>query len=490
MTTATATPTKFETVIGVEVHVQLKTDAKLFCNSSTHFGADANTHTCPICLGYPGTLPVLNEKARDLAVKLGLALNCTIAPVSKFDRKHYFYPDLPKGYQISQFDQPLCENGFMDLSNGRRIGITRAHLEEDAGKLNHVGAEGLAGSLYSLVDLNRAGTPLLEVVSEPDLRSAEEAKEYMANLRNIVRYLGVCDGNLEEGSMRCDANVSIRPVGSTTFGTRTETKNMNSLRAIERAINFEVARQTKVLNEGGTITQETRLWNDATGETLPMRGKEAANDYRYFPEADLPPLRIDGEWLASVKQSLPELPAQRYDRLLNTIGLPAFESNLLTETKELGDYYDACLAITQGQPNLHKPIANWLLTDINGWLNTEKKDITEIALTPEHLVELVALLEANTIGSSVGKKLLPELLTNGGSPKALVEAKGLGQINDESALEAMVDEVIAKNPDNVAAYKAGKTKLIGFFVGQIMKASQGKANPEVINNILAKKLAE
>lgn len=483
-----STQQQYETVIGLEVHVQLATNTKLFAPISAAFGAEPNAHTSPYCLGHPGQLPVLNEKAVEYAAKLGLALNCTIAPVSKFDRKHYFYPDLPKAYQISQFDQPICEHGHMTLSNGRTIRILRAHLEEDAGKLNHVGADGLAGSLYSLVDLNRAGTPLLEIVSEPDLRTSEEAKEYMANLRNIVRYLGVCDGNLEEGSMRCDANVSIRPVGAEKLGTKAEIKNMNSLRAIQRAIDFEVQRQIALVESGGQVAQETRLWNDGTGETLPMRGKEAANDYRYFQEPDLPPVRVTVEWLNDVKASLPELPAQRYERLLNTIGLPEFESNLLTENKDLGDYYDAAIG---NQPEaLFKPIANWLLSDINGWLNAEKRTITDIALKPTELAELVAMLEAGEIGSSVGKKLLPELLENGGSPKALVEARGLGQINDTAALEAMVDEVITNNPDNVAAFKGGKTKLMGFFVGQVMKASRGQANPGVVSKLLNEKLGE
>lgn len=488
MSSAVASPssTKYETVIGLEVHVQLATNTKLFTSISNNFGDEPNANTSPYCLGHPGVLPVLNKKAVEYAAKLGLALNCTIAPVSKFDRKHYFYPDLPKAYQISQFDQPICEHGHMILSNGRHVRILRAHLEEDAGKLNHVGADGLAGSLYSLVDLNRAGTPLLEIVSEPDIRTSEEAKEYMANLRNIVRYLGVCDGNLEEGSMRCDANVSIRPVGSETLGTKAEIKNMNSLRAIQRAIDFEVQRQIELVESGGEVAQETRLWNDATGETLSMRGKEAANDYRYFQEPDLPPVRVSVEWLNGIRANLPELPAQRYERLLNTIGLPEFESNLLMETKALGDYYDA--AIDGQLEKLHKPIANWLLSDINGWMNAEKKTIDEIALTPEGLAELVAMLESGEIGSSVGKKLLPELLEKGGSPKQLVADRGLGQINDTAALEAMVDEVIAANPDNVAAYKGGKDKLMGFFVGQVMKASRGQANPSVVSGLLKKKL--
>lgn len=483
-----STETQFETVIGIEVHVQLKTTTKLFCGNSTTFGQEPNSNTCPVCLGYPGVLPVLNRQAVDFAIKLGLAIHCDIATTSKFDRKHYFYPDLPKAYQISQFDEPICNHGHMVLSNGRHVRILRAHLEEDAGKLNHIGADGLAGSLYSLVDLNRAGTPLLEIVTEPDIRSAEEAREYMANLRNIVRYLGVCDGNLEEGSMRCDANVSIRPVGSDTLGTKTEVKNMNSLRAIQRAVEYEVKRQTELVLSGGEVQQDTRLWNEATGTTINMRSKEKANDYRYFPEPDLPPLVIEQSHIDAIKATLPELPVQRYERLQSEFGLPEFESNLLTENKELGDYFFECLEVASDSKNQAKLVANWLVGDISGYLNAEKLDLSSIKLAPKGLVELVELLEANTIGSSVAKKLLPELLEDGGSPKAMVEERGLAQINDTAALEAMVDEVIANNPKQVAQYQGGKGQLIGFFVGQIMKASKGSANPAVIQEILKAKL--
>lgn len=491
-TAAVSPDTQFETVIGVEVHVQLKTDTKLFCGNSTQFGGEPNANTCPVCLGYPGVLPVLNQQAVDFAIKLGLALNCQIATHSKFDRKHYFYPDLPKAYQISQFDKPICNHGHMVLSNGRHVRILRAHLEEDAGKLNHQGADGLAGSLYSLVDLNRAGTPLLEIVSEPDIRSAEEAREYMANLRNIVRYLGVCDGNLEEGSMRCDANVSIRPVGETKLGTKTEIKNMNSLRAIERAVNYEVERQTKLVLNGEQVTQDTRLWNEATGTTISMRSKEQANDYRYFPEPDLPPLVIEQAHIDAIKANLPELPAQRYERLLNEFGLPEFESNLLTENKEMGDFFFSCLALVSDSKEQAKPVtkslANWLVGDISGYLNAEKKEFEAIKLTPQALVELVELLESNTIGSAVAKQLLPELLEKGGSPKAMVDERGLAQINDTAALEKLVDEVIDNNPKQVEQYQGGKVQLLGFFTGQIMKATKGSANPAVIQDILKTKL--
>lgn len=489
-TAAVSADTQFETVIGVEVHVQLKTKSKLFSGASAQFGGEPNANTCEVCLGYPGVLPVLNQQAVDFAIKLGSALNCDIATESKFDRKHYFYPDLPKAYQISQFDKPICNHGHMVLSNGRHVRILRAHLEEDAGKLNHVGADGLAGSLYSLVDLNRAGTPLLEIVSEPDIRSAEEAREYMANLRNIVRYLGVCDGNLEEGSMRCDANVSIRPVGETKLGTKTEIKNMNSLRAIQRAVEYEVARQIEVVTSGGVVEQDTRLWNEATGTTIAMRSKEQANDYRYFPEPDLPPLIIEQSYIDNIVSDLPELPAQRYERLINEFRLPEFESNLLTENKEVGDFFFNCIAVRGelSNNNVTKSLANWLVGDISGYLNAEKKEFDSIQLTPEALVELVDLLESNTIGSAVAKKLLPELLEEGGSPKAMVEERGLAQINDTAALEKLVDEVIANNPKQVEQYQAGKTKLIGFFTGQIMKETKGSANPAAIQDIIKSKL--
>lgn len=482
---STAVATKYETVVGVEVHVQLKTQSKLFCPDATAFGSAPNENTCTVCLGYPGALPVLNKQAVEYAIMLGLALNCNIAKVSKFDRKHYFYPDLPKAYQISQFDMPVCEHGHMTLSNGTNVRILRAHLEEDAGKLVHAGAEGLAGSDYSMSDLNRAGTPLLEIVSEPDIRTGEEAREYMTNLRNIVRYLGVCDGNLEEGSMRCDVNVSIRPEGSTTLGTKTEVKNMNSFRAVQKAVEFETKRQIELVESGGKVVQETRLWNDATQETITMRTKEGAADYRYFPEPDLKPLIISEEWINSVKKQLPELPQQRLSRLISEFGLPEHDANLLVDNKELGDCFEEASAHNKNA----KALANWLVGDIMAWLKTEKKDLSDLPFSGTILADLVSLLDEKIIGSAIAKKLLPELLEKGGSPKAIVEERGMAQVSDEGALKTEIQKVINANPQQVEQYKAGKDKLIGFFVGQIMKATKGSANPEVVTKLLKEMLS-
>ncbi|MDX2086175.1 MAG: Asp-tRNA(Asn)/Glu-tRNA(Gln) amidotransferase subunit GatB [Candidatus Melainabacteria bacterium] len=479
MTTQTL-PATYETVIGLEVHVQLNTASKLFCPDATTFGEDPNRNTCPVCLGMPGVLPVLNGQALESAIRIGLALNCQIATVTKFDRKQYFYPDLPKAYQISQYDQPVCGEGFLRLNNGRRVGITRAHLEEDAGKLVHAGADGLAGSTHSRVDLNRAGTPLVEIVSEPDLRSAEEARDYLMQIRNLVRYLGVCDGNLEEGSMRCDANVSLRPVGSNTYGTKAEIKNMNSFRAVQRAIEAEVARQTRILNEGGRVRQETRLWNDATGETVPMRSKEEAHDYRYFPEPDLRPLHLDLAWVETLRASQPELPDQRFSRLTQQSGLSDYDAGVLVEFKELGDFFDRTLEHTTKA----KAVANWLMGDISAYLKTEKLSLTETQLSPEALAQLVERVEDGTISGAIAKKVLPELLAEGGLPDTIVAAKGLVQVSDPEAIRPVIEQILKDNPDNVAAYRAGKTKLFGFFVGQAMKATQGKANPELINQLL------
>lgn len=478
--------TRYETVIGLEVHVQLKTHTKLFCGCALQFGEEPNQNTCPVCLGLPGVLPVLNQKALDCAVKIGLALNCTIAEWSKFDRKQYFYPDLPKGYQISQYDRPVCEHGEIILASGKRIRVLRAHLEEDAGKLVHSGADGLAGSDYSLVDLNRAGTPLVEIVSEPDLSSAQEAKEYMNQLRNIVRYLDVCDGNLEEGSMRCDANVSIRPRGTTTLGTKAEIKNMNSFKALQRAIDSEVARQIALIDSGERVIQETRLWNEATGTTSPMRSKEEAHDYRYFPEPDLRPLQIDPAWVKQVKAELPLLPGQRLDKLVNTYGLSAYDADILMESKELGDFFEAAAT----HHTHYKGLANWLMGDITAYLNTEKCALADTALTPEALAKLVALVDNNTLNSPMAKKLLPELLKTGGDPQALATAKGMSQMTDESALKTVIQKVLDSDPGSVQAYRSGKDKVFGFLVGQVMKETRGSASPAQVNVLLKTLLEE
>ncbi len=482
---ATAAPqTQYETVIGLEVHVQLKTDSKLFDPSPNAFGDEPNININTPCLGLPGALPVLNERAVEYAIKLGLALNCNIAEVTKFDRKQYFYPDLPKGYQISQYDYPICEHGNMVLSNGRKVRILRAHLEEDAGKLVHAGAVGLAGSDYSLVDLNRAGAPLVEIVSEPDIRSAEEAREYMQQIRNIVRYLDVCDGNLEEGSMRCDANVSIRLVGATEYGTKTEIKNMNSFRSVQRAIESEVARQTELIESGGRVTQESRLWDEATQTTKTMRSKEEAHDYRYFPDPDLRPLAISREQVDHIRQTLPELPHQRFERLVKGFGLTEYDAGVMVEFKEMGDFFELASEHTDN----YKALSNWIQGDITGYLKANKLSIFETKLTPTALAELVHLVDKGTISSAMAKKLLPDLLAEGGAPEKLVAEKGLVQITDDGAIRAVIQKVMDANPKNVEDYRGGKDKLFGFFVGQVMKETKGSANPEMVNSLVKEML--
>ncbi len=474
---------EYEVVIGLEVHAQLKSNSKIFCPDSTEFGAEPNTHVCPITLGMPGVLPVLNKKVVDMAILTGLALNCEIAHISKFDRKQYFYPDLPKGYQISQYDLPVCKNGYIDI-NGKRIGITRAHLEEDAGKLVHAGAAGISGSTYSLVDLNRAGTPLLEIVSEPDIRSSEEAKNYMEELRTIVRYMGVCDGNLEEGSMRCDANISIRPFGQKEFGTRAEIKNINSFSALKRALDYEIERQYELLSEGEEVVQETRLWNEAEGITKSMRSKEDAQDYRYFPEPDLMMLEIDDEWVNRIKKEMPELPSERRKRYIEQLGLSQYDAEVIVFQMETALFFDK--VIEQGaNPKL---AVNWLMGDVTGYLKDNKLDITQTKLTPESLAEMIKLIENGTISNKIAKEIIVELLEKGGNPKEIVDKKGLSVISDENELVAIVEKIINDNPSQVAAYRGGKDKLFGFFVGQVMKATQGRANPQIINEVLHKKL--
>jgi len=477
---STATATEFETVIGLEVHVQLKTESKLFDFSPNAFGEEPNVNINTPCLGLPGALPVLNRQAVDYAIQLGLALQCEIAEVTKFDRKQYFYPDLPKGYQISQFDYPICTHGRLTLNSGRTVRILRAHLEEDAGKLVHAGAAGLAGSDYSLVDLNRAGAPLVEIVSEPDLRTPEEAREYMQQLRNIVRYLDVCDGNLEEGSMRCDANVSIRPKGSTELGVKTEIKNMNSFRSIQRAIEVEVERQIEIVSGGGRIVQESRLWDEATQSTRTMRSKEDAHDYRYFPDPDLRPLAISRQQVEQLRRTLPELPHQRYERLINGFGLTDYDAGVMVEFKEMGDFFELAAEHT---PH-YKALANWIQGDITGYLKSRKCSMFETRLTPKALAELTHLVDNNTLSSAMAKKILPDLLEQGGDPEHLMKEKGMVQLTDESAIRAVIQKVLDANGPNVEAYRNGKDKLFGFFVGQVMKETKGSANPEQLNALL------
>ena len=469
---------KYEVVIGLEVHAQLKTKSKIFAPDSTEFGNEQNTQISPITLGMPGVLPVLNKECVNMGIKLGLALNCEIPERCKFDRKQYFYPDLPKGYQISQYDEPICVNGHLNI-NGKRIGITRAHLEEDAGKLVHVGANGIAGSTYSLVDLNRAGTPLLEIVSEPDMRSSEEAKNYMEELRNIVRYIGVCDGNLEEGSMRCDANISIMPKGSKEFGTRAEIKNVNRFKALQRAIEYEIDRQIELVEDGEEVVQETRLWDDGEGVTKSMRGKEDAHDYRYFPEPDLMPLSISREWVEDIRKTLPELPAQKRTRYMS-LGLSEYDASVIVEQMESALFFDKTLELGADA----KLAVNFMMGPIAAHLKEEHINITDTKLTPENLAELLTMIEKGTISNNIGKQIIIDMMNDGTQASKIVEAKGLSQITDVNAIRKMVKEVVNNNPNQVEQYKSGKTNLFGFFVGQVMKATKGKANPKTVNDIL------
>ena len=469
---------KYEVVIGLEVHAQLKTNTKIFAPDGCEFGNEQNTQISPITLGMPGVLPVLNRAVVDMGILTGLALNCEIAHKCKFDRKQYFYPDLPKGYQISQYDEPICGKGYL-MVNGKKIGITRAHLEEDAGKLVHAGADGLAGSSYSLVDLNRAGTPLLEIVSEPDMRSPQEAREYMEELRNIVRYVGVCDGNLEEGSMRCDANISIMPKGSNKFGTRAEIKNVNSFKALERALEYEIDRQIELVEDGEEVVQETRLWDDNAGVTRSMRGKEDAHDYRYFPEPDLMPLEISQEWIDRVKATMPELPEQKRQRYMD-LGLSEYDASVIVAQYELAMFFDEVLK-AGGNPKI---AVNFLMGEVAAYLKEQKLSINETKLTPENLVELIGLIEKATISNNIGKQIIVEMMETGEKASAIVEKKGLSQISDTGAIKEIAQKIIDANPSQVEAYKGGKDKLFGFFVGQVMKETKGRANPQSVNQIL------
>ncbi len=469
---------KYEVVIGLEVHAQLKTKSKIFAPDSTEFGQEPNSLTCPITLGMPGVLPVLNKEVVNMGILTGLALNCSIPERCKFDRKQYFYPDLPKGYQISQYDEPICVNGYLDI-DGKRIGITRAHLEEDAGKLVHMGSSGIADSSYSLVDLNRAGTPLLEIVSEPDMRSAQEARRYMEELRNIVRYIGVCDGNLEEGSMRCDANISIMPNGSDVFGTRAEIKNVNSFAALERAIEYEIDRQIEIVEEGGEVVQETRLWDDNSRETRSMRGKEDAHDYRYFPEPDLMPLKISREWVNEIKDKMPELPSQKRERYMS-LGLSEYDATVIVEQMGLALFFDKVLALGANP----KAAVNFIMGEISAYLKETHEEISETKLTPENLAELISLIEKKTISNNIGKQIIIDMLKEGTPASKIVESKGLSQISDTGAIKEIAQKVVESNPDQVAKYKSGKNQLFGFFVGQVMKETKGRANPQAVNEIL------
>jgi len=472
----------FEAVIGLEVHAQLKTKTKIFCACSTTFGAPANTHVCPVCLGMPGVLPVLNRKVVEFALRMALATDCTIARQSRFARKNYFYPDLPKGYQISQYELPIAEHGFVDVSvdgRQRRIGITRIHMEEDAGKLIHD-----PDHPVSRVDFNRTGVPLIEIVSEPDIRSAREAGAYLRQLRSIVRYLEICDGNLEEGSFRCDANVSIRPRGTQNLGIRTELKNLNSFKHVEKALQYEIGRQQEVLADGGRVIQQTRLWDTDRNRTIAMRGKEQAHDYRYFPDPDLLPLQIDDQWIDRIRRELPELPAARKKRFMAGYRLPAYDADLLTSERELADYFEACLDFFP-QP---KAVSNWVMGTLLGFLHARAISIDRSPVSPEDLAGLLKLIDKGVISGKIAKSVFDEMAASGRPAGAIVEDKGLVQISDSQALESVVAQIIADHPQEVAAYRKGRTKLLGFFVGQAMKATRGKANPKLINEILKEKL--
>lgn len=477
---------KYEAVIGLEVHTELQTKTKIFCSCRTSFGADPNTNVCPVCLGLPGVLPVLNKKVLEYAVRAGLALNCEISRFSKFDRKNYYYPDLPKNFQTSQFDLPICEHGYLDVEvegEKRRIRITRAHMEEDAGKLVHHGTS-ITDSDYSLVDYNRTGTPLLEIVSEPDMRSAKEAVAYMEKMRAILQYVGISDCRMEEGSLRCDANVSVRPVGQKELGTKTEIKNINSFKGVERAIEYEAMRQAELLEDGGKVVQETRTWDEKEGVTKSMRTKEEANDYRYFPEPDLVPFTVSDEYIENIRKSLPELPDARKERYMKEFGLSSEDAVFMTNDKATADYFEA--AVDAGADP--KACVNWLMGEFASQLSTDGIEIAKAPVSAENLAALLKLISKGTISGKIAKKVFATMWKEGGNPEEIVKAQGLVQISDTAELSKLVDEVVGKNPKAVGDFKAGKKKAVGALVGQIMKATKGKANPRVINELLNKKL--
>jgi len=473
---------EFEPVIGLEIHAQLKTKTKIFCGCSTAFGAPPNTHVCPVCLGMPGVLPVLNRKVVDYALRMAVALGCRVERKSRFARKNYFYPDLPKGYQISQYELPIAVDGHVEIEvNGdtHPIGITRIHMEEDAGKLVHHPTRPV-----SMVDYNRTGVPLIEIVSEPDIRSAEAAGAYLRHLRSIVRYLEICDGNLEEGSFRCDANVSIRPKEQTAFGTRTELKNLNSFRFVEKAIRYEINRQKEVLLDGGMIVQETRLWDEEKSRTFSMRGKEEAHDYRYFPDPDLLPLVIDDPWLADITDCMPELPDVKKKRFVEALKLPEEDARILTSDHELAAYFETCL---ETFPKA-KPVSNWILSTLLGTLKAEGKAISDSPVPAHDLAGLLTLVDSETISGKIAKTVFEEMVKTGKPADIIVKEKGLKQVTDASAIETVVAEILETNPGQVEQYRNGKTKVLGFFVGQAMKATRGKANPKIVNEVLKKML--
>jgi aspartyl-tRNA(Asn)/glutamyl-tRNA(Gln) amidotransferase subunit B len=476
----------YESVIGLEVHAQLLTESKIFCGCATKFGQTPNQNTCVVCTGFPGVLPVLNKGVVEFAIKAGLATHCDIARTSIFARKNYFYPDLPKGYQISQYELPICTSGYVEFDvNGSRklVRLTRIHMEEDAGKNIHD-----AHGDSSLIDLNRAGVPLLEIVSEPDMGTGEEACAYLRTLRQILQYLGVCDGNMEEGSFRCDANISIRPAGSKTLGTKIEIKNLNSFKAIEKALQYEIERQIEVLSVGETLIQETRLWDENRQETRPMRSKESAHDYRYFPEPDLLPVLIDDDWIAKVRASLPELPAERKVRFMSDYSISAYDAELLTGRRDVADYFELAVKV-HANP---KALTNWIVGDLFRVLKERKLDeelyIADWPIAAQHLAEMVRLIDQGTISGKIGKTVFEAMLNSRQSPQQIVQEQGLEQVSDSASIESIIDEILTVNSKQVEQYKSGSEKVFGFFVGQIMKATHGKANPQKVNQILRQKL--
>lgn len=475
---------EYEVVIGLEVHAQLLTDSKIFCGCSTRFGAPPNTHTCPVCLGMPGSLPVLNRKVLEFTIRLALATHCEIARYGQFARKNYFYPDLPKGYQISQYELPLARNGWVEIEvdgKSKRIGITRIHMEEDAGKLVHDEAQPL-----SYVDFNRTGVPLVEIVSEPDLRNPEEASAYLRKLRDILRYLDICDGNMEEGSFRCDANVSLRPAGSQGLGVKTELKNMNSFRFVQRALEYEIKRQSAILVQGGQITQETRLWDSAKGITSGMRGKEEAHDYRYFPDPDLVPMVVEEAWIDKVRRELPELPDAKKARFVRDYDLPEYDAGVLTTSKDLAAYFEAAVACYPHP----KKVSNWIMVELMRELKQDDREIDHCPVSPDAVADLLRLIDQGVISGKIAKGVFEKMYATGKAPGVLVEEQGLKQVSDAGAVARVVDEVLETHGKEVKEYRAGKEKLFGFFVGQVMKRTQGKANPKLVNDLLRERLRD
>lgn len=473
---------KYEAVIGLEVHAQLLTETKAFCSCSTKFGSSPNSNVCPVCLGHPGVLPVLNKKVVEFTVLMGLATNCRINKHSIFARKNYFYPDLPKGYQISQYEEPICEDGYIEVISSdksvKKIHIKRIHMEEDAGKLIHDQSE------YSLVDVNRCGVPLIEIVTEPDINSPEEAYQYLTRIKQIVQYLGICDGNMEEGSLRCDANVSVRLKGENKLGTKTEIKNMNSFRNVEKALKYEIERQINLIEDGEEVTQQTLLWNADLNEAFPMRTKEEAHDYRYFPDPDLLPVVVDDEWLKNISESMPELPENKFKRFLTQYSLPEYDADILTQQKSIADYFERVCELT----NDYKSASNWIMTDVLGYINEHKIEIEEFSVSPENLGRLINLISKGIISSKIAKEVFTIMIESNKNPEIIVKEKNLIQISDEGELIKIIQNVLIKNQHQIEEYLSGKEKVLGFFIGQIMKETKGRANPKLVNQILKTQL--